>query len=295
MERIKVWLSACRLLPECNYGKYAHQNQGSHGVSTSESARPSSMHDLAATRTLPTRLIQVSGHHRRPSCRLIETNTLEGAVEYTTLSYRWGQSSHFRCLKRNVNTLRKRIAWRRLPKTLQDAVKVTHMLQIRYIWTDSLCIIQDDEDDWNHEAGTMASVYSGSFLNIAAECSQDSSEGLFRPRHSLEPLLLIDPQTSTEVLCYDDKIYMDTFAETSALENRGWIFQERRLAPRIVRFISNMVTRRCNQRWTDDIQTYSTWYRATVETTDSPSQLWSRVAADYMGTETTYVSDRAIA
>ncbi|USW50456.1 hypothetical protein Slin15195_G037750 [Septoria linicola] len=41
--------------------------------------------------------------------------------------------------------------------------------------------------------------------------------------------------------------------------------------------------------------TYSTWYRATVETTDSPSQLWSSVAADYMGTETTYVSDRAIA
>jgi Heterokaryon incompatibility protein (HET) len=34
-----------------------------------------------------------------------------------------------------------------LPKTFQDAVAITQMLNIRYLWIDSLCIIQDDVDD----------------------------------------------------------------------------------------------------------------------------------------------------
>lgn len=34
-----------------------------------------------------------------------------------------------------------------LPKTGQDAVFIVRKLGFRYLWVDSLCIIQDDEDD----------------------------------------------------------------------------------------------------------------------------------------------------
>ncbi|KAK1502880.1 hypothetical protein CTAM01_04869 [Colletotrichum tamarilloi] len=35
-----------------------------------------------------------------------------------------------------------------LSKTFQDAVLVTRRLGIKYIWIDSLCIIQDSKLDW---------------------------------------------------------------------------------------------------------------------------------------------------
>jgi hypothetical protein len=47
-------------------------------------------------------------------------------------------------------TLRSRyegIAMSRLPKTLQGAISVTRRLNIRYLWVDSLCIIQDSMED----------------------------------------------------------------------------------------------------------------------------------------------------
>jgi len=37
---------------------------------------------------------------------------------------------------------------------------VTLELGVRYLWVDTLCVIQDDLDDWNREAALMADVYS---------------------------------------------------------------------------------------------------------------------------------------
>lgn len=34
-----------------------------------------------------------------------------------------------------------------LGQTLQDAIKVTHSLELRFLWVDSLCIIQDNPQD----------------------------------------------------------------------------------------------------------------------------------------------------
>jgi hypothetical protein len=45
-----------------------------------------------------------------------------------------------------------------LPKTFLDAIVVTKALGLRYLWIDSLCIIQDDEDDWLAESKTMGTL-----------------------------------------------------------------------------------------------------------------------------------------
>lgn len=50
---------------------------------------------------------------------------------------------------------------------------------MRYLWIDSLCIIQGDADDWVAEAGKMANVYANSFLNIAAASGKNSRGWLF--------------------------------------------------------------------------------------------------------------------
>ncbi|KAG9243250.1 hypothetical protein BJ878DRAFT_424067, partial [Calycina marina] len=48
---------------------------------------------------------------------------------------------------------------RQLPKTLRDAVVMTRYLGIRYLWIDSLCIIQNSTSDWQFETSRMGSIY----------------------------------------------------------------------------------------------------------------------------------------
>jgi hypothetical protein len=38
------------------------------------------------------------------------------------------------------------------PKNFIDAVAITKRLGLRYLWIDSVCIIQDDKDDWQKES-----------------------------------------------------------------------------------------------------------------------------------------------
>jgi hypothetical protein len=79
-----------------------------------------------------------------------------------------------------------------MPKTFQDAVKVTRALGISYIWIDSLCIVQDSSEDWLKESQQMESVYSNSYCNIAATKSADSDGGLFSelPQYFPVPVII---------------------------------------------------------------------------------------------------------
>jgi hypothetical protein len=41
------------------------------------------------------------------------------------------------------------------PKTFQDVIYATWRLGIQYLWIDSLCIIQDSNEDWNVDSSLM--------------------------------------------------------------------------------------------------------------------------------------------
>lgn len=65
-------------------------------------------------------------------------------VKYIALSHCWGTEQNFTTTKATRDARMKEIAWNELPKTYRDAIKVARKLHIRYVWIDSLCIIQDD-------------------------------------------------------------------------------------------------------------------------------------------------------
>ncbi|KAL0946021.1 hypothetical protein HGRIS_012298 [Hohenbuehelia grisea] len=67
-----------------------------------------------------------------------------------------------------------------VPQTLRDAILVCRGLGIRYLWADSLCIIQGDLSDWERESGKMANVYQRSFLTICAIQGQSCLSGFLR-------------------------------------------------------------------------------------------------------------------
>jgi hypothetical protein len=118
--------------------------------------------------------------------RLVESETLKNDTLYATLSHCWGQCTIIRLLRGLYEEFTKGIKFDTLSKTFQDAVLLTTSLGMHYLWIDSLCIIQDAEENWARESSRMCSVYSNSWVTFAATSSTDGSGGLFHPR---EPLL----------------------------------------------------------------------------------------------------------
>jgi hypothetical protein len=58
-----------------------------------------------------------------------------------------------------------------LSKTFRDAVQVTRRLGLQYLGIDSLCIVQDDEEDWQRESSVLeywVSLYRISRIRIGS-------------------------------------------------------------------------------------------------------------------------------
>jgi hypothetical protein len=87
--------------------------------------------------------------------------------------------------RESVEDLQEGLAISFLPKTFQDAVKITQKLGIKYLWIDCLCIIQDDPEDWEAEAASMPYIYRNSYVTISASASTDSYYGCF-PKRSMD-------------------------------------------------------------------------------------------------------------
>jgi hypothetical protein len=128
-----------------------------------------------------------------------------------------------------------------LPKTFVDAIQLTYDLAIPYIWIDALCIVQDDPQEWQSEAGRMESVYMGSQLTISAVQSSNGSQGCFRSDINgyLKGEVLL--QTVSEdgdepdLLVRIYRVDIRNRATTnSALSTRGWTLQEQLLSKRVI-------------------------------------------------------------
>jgi hypothetical protein len=127
---------------------------------------------------LPTRILDVDPPGPQAcQIRLYETNGETGL--YVALSHCWGKSQMFKTERGSLNLRRRNIPWDIIPRTFQDAITFVRRLGLRYLWIDSLCIIQDDRADWERESAKMASIYTNAVLTIAATKSADSEGGCF--------------------------------------------------------------------------------------------------------------------
>jgi len=91
----------------------------------------------------PRRLLDIdSSKHEAGVLRLVDD--LRELVKYVAISHCWGTGQHFTTTRENLQERKAGIKYDDLPQTFQDAVIVTKELGLRYLWIDSLCIIQDD-------------------------------------------------------------------------------------------------------------------------------------------------------
>lgn len=136
---------------------------------------------------LPTRLVEVGQNNS--NIKLVLTAGRKGS--YVALSHRWGAQKNLRTLDKNLEKHLKKIKVEDLSKTFKDAIEVTRGLGAHYLWIDSLCIIQDNLDDWTFEATQMGKIFEQASCTIAAiDAIADSTgidRGLFLPREE-DPL-----------------------------------------------------------------------------------------------------------
>lgn len=202
----------------------------------------------------PTRLLDI-GTPESEFVRLVESESLTLKQPYATLSHCWGNTLIIRTTLATITEFRDCISHELLPKTFNDAIRIARSLHLRYLWIDSLCIIQDSRDDWEREADTMSKVYRYSFINIAATGAAQSTEGCFWER---------DPRAIRPTEC---SIRWSNCEETEArryrvvpephlwaqklvnqpLNLRAWVLQERILSPRVLHFGRDQLFWECRE------------------------------------------------
>jgi hypothetical protein len=117
----------------------------------------------------PTRLLQISASDSSISnLRLVQSPNLLGSKGYLALSHRWGGADVVELTKDTLDPFLMEIPLERLPRNFLDAVLVTVRLGFKFLWIDSLCIIQDSETDWQQESMNMGRIYRHAQCTIAA-------------------------------------------------------------------------------------------------------------------------------
>src|SRR5579859_3012160 len=104
------------------------------------------------TEFFPDRVLDV-GSKGEPNIALRSSPwTAECLLPYATLSYCWGAAEHLKLQAGTMQKFQDGISLTELPKTMQEAIELTRELDLRFLWIDSLCIVQDSVDDWRAQS-----------------------------------------------------------------------------------------------------------------------------------------------
>lgn len=202
---------------------------------------------------LPTRVLSL-GTEIDGEIKLLEQNPDPAGPlhrgHYTALSHCWGpkEKHSITTTTKNIDNHRQSISFKVLSRTLQDAVTITRNLGLKYLWIDSLCIIQDCKEDWEREAPTMGSVYEEAYLTICATGAADGTEGCFEVAE-LDPA---EPIVSDDInIGFMHKAERSKHDTLGPLQSRAWITQEWILSRRQIHYCRGRLAWCC-----DEVQQY---------------------------------------
>ncbi|KAK3381818.1 heterokaryon incompatibility protein-domain-containing protein [Podospora didyma] len=204
-------------------------------------------------------------------CPLPIDETTGKPARFAALSYVWGSGSESERKHAALWTTRKNVLsraknygladdWERFPRTIRDAMKLVKDLgeqqdpnkpQLRYIWVDLLCIVQDSKRSWRDNADNMDLIYGNAYFTICAADGDSSDAGLL----SLDPSEMDRPRRAT--ITPDLRLLVskesESIIEASEWNRRAWTFQERILSRRCIVFVGRRVYFQCRQtNWSQD-------------------------------------------
>lgn len=219
---------------------------------------------------LPSRVLDLKPNGNS-SAIVLHTSTSSEWAEYACLSYAWGTSQTFTLSLLSLSSFQAGIDVSCLPPTLRDAVCTARELDIRYLWIDALCIIQDSDDDKLRELARMHEYYKNCLLVIQPTGLKSVQEpflghartqpkpdirilerlGIERSRTLTIPFSTPDKRSDTVMLEIDPRA-------PEPLNLRGWVLQEQLLCHRILIFPgSGGIVWQCDELETSEGKVYS--------------------------------------
>lgn len=203
----------------------------------------------------PSRLVYVDrADNETIRARLHCADSMAEAEPYLTLSHCWGPEKFFTLRSSNLRQLEQNIDIEILSKTFQDALLLTLELGFSYIWIDSLCIVQDSEEDWFSESSRMGDIYKNSTCNIAATGFCNGLAGFFVDRDLNRircPVIYVDWSSDPRYFYLVDDRYNEV--TDAPLNKRGWVLQERLLSPCVLHFGRHQIFWECFESFSSEI------------------------------------------
>lgn len=243
--------------------------------------------------------------------------------KYLALSHCWGKPPWFRTTKDTIDERRLKMPMSKLPRTFQDAVTATRLLGLRFCWIDSICIIQEDKEDWEKEAVRMCDYYQNALCTITSAHSTSTRGGLFVQRDGIRTVPFeINIQTpDAKIPCQFQPTPRREIIwglETLPLYKRAWVLQEMILSSRALIFDPDGLRWEClslshNERATEGgidrhhgrvrqlqkavahVNDKQDAMEALGDTVWQKATGWEHIIQDYMSRGLTNESDRLIA
>ncbi|KAF7546918.1 hypothetical protein G7Z17_g8097 [Cylindrodendrum hubeiense] len=184
----------------------------------------------------------------------------------------WGADpTTYVCLtKDSLEDFQSEILLSSLPAKYQEAIRITRALGFHYLWIDSLCIIQDSDEDWAKEALNMASVYGRTACNLSfvyPPSDQLSKKHLRDPRLGIPCQVFqsdaqngsgSDAVQSTSLVIQNVPGFIsrfwspNTYKDYWPLLSRAWAIQERLLCSRNLYFGQDRLMWECCEMVEDE-------------------------------------------
>jgi hypothetical protein len=169
---------------------------------------------------------------------------------YIALSYVWGKKTgNWLTLTRdNGVSLGKKNALitASLPQTVRDTMHLTSQLGERYLWVDSLCIVQDDPVFQKQQIDIMDIIYASATMTIVAAAGDNANSGLpgvseWSRTAKRQTIIIQDIELSNILPRLGDT------AERSIWNTRGWTYQERMFSRRCIFLTEAQAFYACSQ------------------------------------------------
>ncbi|KAI0414525.1 heterokaryon incompatibility protein-domain-containing protein [Xylaria grammica] len=190
----------------------------------------------------PTRLLFIkcrASGDKAPEVSLCYPN---GKTPYAALSYCWGGDQLHKTTRANAESRGSGISWGEIPQTIRDAIRVTTGVGLSYLWVDSFCIIQDDEQGKLGEIAQMPRIYGHATVTIVASRCKGASEGFL---HDIDPAELTAFTCEVPYRCPTGElgtVYLvedgERHSMSEPIDDRGWTLQESYLSSRLITFES---------------------------------------------------------
>ncbi len=117
--------------------------------------------------------------------------------------------------------MRQSISLSQLPRTIQDAIRITRYMGLKYLWVDSLCILQGTDkvaqQDWLAESCKMGTVYQSAHFTISAESASAATVGILNDRPAPRVDYYAIPKSEGD----SDTIYLGPHPESLMAHNNG--------------------------------------------------------------------------